>query len=213
MDVQTLLLFAIASLSINLIPGPDVVYIVSNSMKGKLGIGLKAALGLGVGYFFHTFAAVVGLSALVLNSAIVFSIVKYLGAAYLLYLGVMSVRNMLKGTSSFSVEAGSGSDKGKGIFKQGVIVSILNPKVALFFLSFLLQFVDVSSGSVTMQLLILGTLFSGLATLCNIVYAVVGSWLFSNPKMARYTRVIEGVSGGLLIALAGKIALSKNAID
>ncbi|PMJ95705.1 LysE family translocator [Vibrio sp. 10N.261.55.A7] len=211
MDVQTLLLFAIASLSINLIPGPDVVYIVSNSMKGKLGIGLKAALGLGVGYFFHTFAAVVGLSALVLNSAIVFSIVKYLGAAYLLYLGVMSVRNMLKGTSSFSVEAGSGSDK--GIFKQGVIVSILNPKVALFFLSFLPQFVDVNSGSVTMQLLILGTLFSGLATLCNIVYAVVGSWLFSNPKMARYTRVIEGVSGGLLIVLAGKIALSKNAID
>lgn len=211
MEVQTLLLFAIASLSINLIPGPDVVYIVSNSMKGKLSIGLKAALGLGVGYFFHTFAAVVGLSALVLNSAIVFSIVKYLGAAYLFYLGVTSIRNMLKGQSSFSIEVSSKSDK--GVFKQGVIVSILNPKVALFFLSFLPQFVDVSSGSATMQLLVLGTLFSALATLCNIVYAVAGSWLFSNPKMSRYTRIIEGVSGGLLIALAGKIALSKNAIS
>lgn len=152
-------------------------------------------------------AAVIGLSALILNSVIAFSIIKYLGAAYLLYLGISAIRNMLKRQTSFSVDPNVAPDK--GVFKQGVIVSILNPKVALFFLSFLPQFVDTESGSTAMQLMMLGTLFCGLATLCNIVYATLGSWLFGNPKMAGYSRIIESISGGLLIALAGKIALDK----
>ena len=95
------------------------------------------------------------------------------------------------------------------MFRQGVVVSVLNPKVALLFLSFLPQFIDISAGSTNMQLLMLGLLFSILATLCNIIYAVLGSWLLSNPKAGRYTRIIEGVSGFLLVGLAGKIALSK----
>lgn len=209
MEFQTLLLFTIASLSINLIPGPDVVYIVSNTMKGRMQAGLKAAMGLGVGYFLHTLAAVFGLSALILSSAVAFSVVKYLGAAYLLYLGISSLRNMLRGQSSLTMTAAS-SSANESIFRQGVVVSVLNPKVALFFLSFLPQFIDVGQGSTSMQLLMFGLLFSALATGCNVVYALLGSWLFNNPKVARYTRVIEGVSGVLLIGLAGKIALSKD---
>ena len=207
MEFHTLLIFTIACLSINLIPGPDVIYIVSNTMKGKMISGMKAALGLGVGYFIHTLAACLGLSAIILSSALAFSIIKWLGAAYLLYLGIKSLKSMWRGESKLSINNNSGT--GTNVFRQGVVVSVLNPKVALFFLSFLPQFIDVSAGSTNMQLLMLGLLFSVLATLCNIIYAVLGSWLLSNPKAGRYTRIIEGVSGFLLVGLAGKIAFSK----
>lgn len=207
MEFHTLLLFTVACLSINLIPGPDVIYIVSNTMKGKMASGMKAALGLGVGYFVHTLAACFGLSAIILSSALAFGIVKWLGAAYLLYLGIMSLKSMWQGQSKLSVN--NGSEPESDVFKQGVVVSVLNPKVALFFLSFLPQFIDVSAGAINIQLLVLGLLFSVLATLCNIIYAVAGSWLLDNPKASSYTQVIEGVSGFLLVGLAGKIALSK----
>lgn len=207
MEFHTLLLFTVACLSINLIPGPDVIYIVSNTMKGKMASGMKAALGLGVGYFVHTLAACLGLSAVILSSALAFAVVKWLGAFYLLYLGIMSLKSMWQGKSKLSVS--NNSEPENNIFKQGIVVSVLNPKVALFFLSFLPQFIDVAAGSTNIQLLILGLLFSALATLCNVIYAVAGSWLLSSPKASRYTRIIEGISGFLLVGLAGKIALSK----
>lgn len=207
MEFHSLVLFTVACLSINLIPGPDVIYIVSNTMKGKMASGMKAALGLGVGYFVHTLAACLGLSAIILSSAVAFAVVKWLGAAYLLYLGLISLKSMWQGKSKLSVNHSSKPEN--NVFKQGVVVSVLNPKVALFFLSFLPQFIDVSAGATNIQLLILGLLFSVLATLCNVIYAVAGSWLFASPKASRYTRVIEGVSGFLLVGLAGKIALSK----
>ena len=207
MEFQTLLLFTIACLSINLIPGPDVIYIVSNTMKGKIVSGMKAALGLGVGYIVHTLAACLGLSALILSSSLAFSIVKWLGAAYLFYLGVMSLMSMWQGQSKLS--ASSSSKLQNNIFKQGVVVSVLNPKVALFFLSFLPQFISVSAGNINVQLLVLGFLFCILATACNVIYALAGSWLLNNTMSNLYTRVIEGVSGFLLVGLAGKIAISK----
>lgn len=207
MELHTLLLFAVASLSINLIPGPDVIYIVSNTMKGKVIGGMKAALGLGVGYFVHTLAAVLGLSAITLSSALAFSVIKWLGAIYLLYLGFNSLKSMWQGSSKLTEKTDTKSQG--SVFKQGIVVSVLNPKVALFFLSFLPQFLDITASSVNMQLLILGLCFSGLATLCNIIYAVAGSWLLNSAKANRYSRIIEGFSGVLLIGLAGKIALSE----
>lgn len=210
MEFHSLMLFALASLTLNLIPGPDVVFIVSNTMRGKMKAGIQASLGLGVGYLFHTLAAVVGLSALVLSSAFLFSLVKYLGAAYLLYLGISSLRNFISGKSKICIDARS-EGQGKGnVFKQGVIVSVLNPKVAMFFLSFLPQFVDPTLSNTTYQFLTLGLLFSGLAMMCNVMYAILGSLLFNSPKVSRYTRMIEGISGVLLIGLATKIAFNKN---
>lgn len=206
MELQTLLLFVIASLSINLIPGPDVIYIVSNTMAGKMKMGLRAAMGLGLGYFIHTLAAVFGLSAIIVSSAFAFSVVKYLGAAYLLYLGVSALKNAYAGKSTISVNASEA--KTKNVFKQGVMVAVLNPKVALFFLSFLPQFIDANSAAPEMQLLTLGILFSVTATVCNLSYAIAGSWLFSSPSSQRFTRGLEATSGLLLVGLAGKIALS-----
>ncbi|HHF2906118.1 TPA: LysE family translocator [Vibrio diabolicus] len=206
MDSNSLLLFVVACLAINMIPGPDVIYIVSNTMKGKLSAGLKAALGLGVGYFFHTLAACLGLSAIILSSALAFSVVKWLGAAYLVYLGVQSLLSMWRGESK--VVENKNVDNNKNVFVQGVIVSVLNPKVALFFLSFLPQFIDTSASSTSMQLLVLGLLFSALATTCNVLYASVDNWVFSRPHSQRYSRTLEGVSGILLISLASKVAFS-----
>ncbi|EMN7236186.1 LysE family translocator [Vibrio parahaemolyticus] len=206
MDLNSLVLFVIACLAINMIPGPDVIYIVSNTMKGKLARGMKAAIGLGIGYFIHTLAACLGLSAIILSSAVAFTAVKWLGAAYLVYLGVQSLLSMWRGESKLVVNESIGSNK--NIFVQGVIVSVLNPKVALFFLSFLPQFIDTSTGSTSTQLLVLGLLFSGLATMCNVLYASIGSWVFSRSNSQRYSRALEGVSGVLLIGLAGKVAIS-----
>ncbi|SDH91530.1 Threonine/homoserine/homoserine lactone efflux protein [Vibrio xiamenensis] len=207
MDGHTLLLFALACLAINLIPGPDVIYIVSNTMKGKMATGLKAAVGLGVGYGVHTLAASVGLSALILSSALAFSVVKWLGAAYLIYLGVQALRSAWKGQTSLVVK--DSSDTPRNVFVQGVVVSVLNPKVALFFLSFLPQFIDPTANSTTIQLLTLGLLFSSLATCCNLLYAFAGHWLFSRPNAQRYSRALEGGSGFLLIGLATKVAASE----
>lgn len=206
MDLNSLVLFVIACLAINMIPGPDVIYIVSNTMKGKLASGMKAAIGLGIGYFIHTLAACLGLSAIILSSAVAFTAVKWLGAAYLVYLGVQSLLSMWRGESKLVVNESIGSNK--NVFAQGVIVSVLNPKVALFFLSFLPQFIDTSTGSTSTQLLVLGLLFSGLATMCNVLYASIGSWVFSRSNSQRYSRALEGVSGVLLIGLAGKVAIS-----
>lgn len=206
MDVNSLLLFVVACLSINLIPGPDVIYIVSNTMKGKMASGMKAAFGLGAGYFLHTLAACLGLSAVILSSALAFSIIKWLGAAYLVYLGIKALISMWKGSSQLVADETAPATN--NVFMQGVVVSVLNPKVALFFLSFLPQFIDLTQGSVSAQLLAYGVIFSVLATLCNLVYAVAGSWLLSGAKSQRFSRSLEGVSGVLLIGLAGKIALS-----
>ncbi|MBE4179867.1 LysE family translocator [Vibrio parahaemolyticus] len=206
MDLNSLVLFVIACLAINMIPGPDVIYIVSNTMKGKLASGMKAAIGLGIGYFIHTLAACLGLSAIILSSAVAFTAVKWLGAAYLVYLGVQALLSMWRGKSKLVVSESIGSNK--NVFVQGVIVSVLNPKVALFFLSFLPQFIDTSTGSTSTQLLVLGLLFSGLATMCNVLYASIGSWVFSRSNSQRYSRALEGISGVLLIGLAGKVAIS-----
>ena len=175
-------------------------------MKGKMISGLKAAMGLGVGYFVHTLAASLGLSAIILSSALAFSIVKWLGAAYLVYLGIQALISMWRGNNKIVVD--DNSKPNGNVFFQGIVVSVLNPKVALFFLSFLPQFIDPLAGSTSIQLLTLGLIFSLLATLCNVLYASAGSWVFSRPNSQRYSRALEGISGVLLIGLASKVMTS-----
>lgn len=208
MELNTLLLFIISALSINLIPGPDVIYIVTTTMKSKMKSGIEASLGLGVGYLIHTVAAVLGLSALVLSSAFLFTVIKYLGALYLLYLGISSLLSCYRNDSNLTAE--TSNEPPKNIFKQGVIISVLNPKVAMFFLAFLPQFIDPSATNATTELLTLGLLFSALATGCNLFYASLGSILFSSPKAHKYSRILEGISGTILVGLSAKIALTSN---
>jgi len=208
--METLFLFMLTSLSINIIPGPDVIYVVSNSMSGKKGKGIYAALGLSAGYIIHTIAAVLGLSALIMSSSILFMIIKYLGAAYLLFLGISSLKNAAKGKSKINLKPSAGESSPRKTFSQGLIVSLFNPKVALFFLSFLPQFVVKSEVSVSAQLFFYGGVFAVLASVCNILYALLGKVIFNNSKIKRFSEILEGVSGVILIGLGVKVALSKD---
>jgi threonine/homoserine/homoserine lactone efflux protein len=191
-------LFISAALVLLVIPGPAVFYILGRSIGQGRGAGLVSALGISVGCLFHTAAAAVGLSALLMSSAVAFSAVKYLGAAYLIYLGIQKLRNEEAAEFSGNIRP----VKLSRIFAQGIVVNVLNPKAALFFLAFLPQFVDPTRGHVAGQILFLGVLFAVLGVTSDSLWALfagtVAHWLRGN---ARWMRTQRYVSGGMLISL------------
>jgi threonine/homoserine/homoserine lactone efflux protein len=195
---SSLLLFISAALVLLVIPGPAVFYILGRSIGQGRGAGFVSALGISVGSLVHTAAAAVGLSALLMSSALAFSVVKYLGAAYLIYLGVQKLR----GGESMALSDGAPRVRLRRIFAQGIVVNVLNPKAALFFFAFLPQFVDPVRGNVAGQILFLGVLFAALGLASDSLWAFsagsVAHWLRGN---ARWMRTQRYVSGGMLISL------------
>jgi threonine/homoserine/homoserine lactone efflux protein len=167
-DPSTTLLFAGAALALIVIPGPAVLFILAQSVEHGRRAGVLSALGVATGGLVHILAAAVGISALVVSSAVAFSVVKYAGAAYLVYLGI---RRLLD-RSGANGDAVPREARPARIFGRGVVVNILNPKTALFFLAFLPQFVDPDHGPVLSQILVLGTLFVLLALLSDSLYAL-----------------------------------------
>ena len=167
-DPSTLLLFGGAALALIVIPGPAVLYILAQSVEHGRRAGVVSALGVAAGGLVHIVAAAVGISALVVSSAVAFSVVKYAGAAYLLYLGI---RRLLE-RSRAPEDALPPEARRARIFGRGVLVNVLNPKTALFFLAFLPQFVDPDRGPVLSQILVLGALFVLLALVSDSLYAL-----------------------------------------
>ena len=202
---SSLLLFVSAALLLLIIPGPAVFYIVGRSIGHGRGAGLVSAWGIGLGSLVHTAAATVGLSALLMSSALAFSAVKYLGAAYLIYLGIQKIRR----EEPFELAGQAPRIKLRRIFAQGIVVSVLNPKSALFFFAFLPQFVDPSRGRVALQILFLGMLFSVMGVISDSLWALfagtVAQHFKRNPRAMRAQRYI---SGGMLISLGVATALS-----
>jgi threonine/homoserine/homoserine lactone efflux protein len=198
-------IFLLATLILLLTPGPAVLYIVARSMdQGRLA-GFVSVLSIETGNFVHVLAATLGLSAILVSSALVFSIVKYLGAAYLIYLGVrrLLAREAVHQPATFQRQ------RLKRIFRQGVLVAILNPKTALFFFAFLPQFVDSSKGAFTLQLLTLGCMFVSMAIVTDSLYALlagtVGQWLKGTRSFLRVERYLVGtvyIGLGLMAALS-----------
>ncbi|MGB7990515.1 MAG: LysE family translocator [Candidatus Methylophosphatis roskildensis] len=154
-------MFVVASLVVLLIPGPNVLYVIARSMNQGRKAGVISVLGLEMGTMLQVAAAALSISAIVLSSRLAFDLVKYLGAAYLGYLGVRKLFERESATESTV----STSASLRGVFGQGVLVGSLNPKTALFFLAFLPQFVDAARGIVALQTLVLGLAFIGLATI------------------------------------------------
>ena len=195
---SSLLVFVSAALVLLVIPGPAVFYILGRSIGQGRGAGLVSALGISVGSLFHTAAAAVGLSALLMSSALAFGIVKYLGAAYLIYLGVQKLRR----EEPMEIPGDAPRVKLSRIFAQGIVVNVLNPKAALFFFAFLPQFVEPARGHVAGQILFLGVLFAVLGVTSDSLWALcagtVAHWLRRN---ARWMRTQRYVSGGMLISL------------
>ena len=197
-STSSLLVFFTAALVLLMIPGPAVFYIVGRSIGHGRSAGLISALGIAVGSLVHTAAAAVGLSALLMSSALAFSAVKYLGAAYLIYLGIQKIRR----DEPFALEGDAPQVKLSRIFAQGIVVNVLNPKSALFFFAFLPQFVDPTRGPVAPQILFLGILFALMGLTSDSAWALtsgtVAGLFRRNPRAMRTQRY---VSGGMLISL------------
>ncbi len=195
---SSLLLFMSAALVLLAIPGPAVLYVTSRSIGLGRSAGLVSALGIGVGTLVHVAAAAVGLSALLMSSAAIFGLVKYLGAAYLIYLGVQKLR----GAESLDLSGEAPRANLSRVFGQGVIVNILNPKTALFFFAFLPQFVDPSRGNVALQILFLGTLFAAMGITSDSLWALfAGTVARRLSRNTGWMRTQRYVSGGMLISL------------
>ncbi len=177
-DTDQLLFFLGASFVLLVVPGPAILYLVAESLDRGRRFGIVASAGLTAGNFVHVVAASVGLSALLATSALAFGVLKYAGAGYLVYLGVKQLLNRRRCRQEPAAEApGVGAATvGKArpwhSFRRGLVVNVLNPKIALFFLAFFPQFVDPGRGSASLQLLVLGLLFVALTLLVNVAYAV-----------------------------------------
>lgn len=205
-DHATLTLFVAAALILVVTPGPAVIYIIARSVdQGRLA-GLVSVFGIGLGTLIHVAAAALGLSALLVSSAAAFNTVKFLGAAYLVYLGV---RKLMERDQPFDL-ALTESQGLSQVFVQGIMVNVLNPKVALFVLAFLPQFIDPSRGPAAPQVLLLGTLLVCVGFISDGTYAMLagsaGSWLRRNRTFARSQRYIAGdsyIALGLAAAVSG----------
>jgi len=204
--LSTIALFLLAALGLLLIPGPSVLYILTHSVAQGKRAGLASVLGIELAGLIHAIAAALGLSALLLTSALAFSIVKYLGAAYLIYLGIRTLlareerqQTAVPAPKSFSQ-----------LLTQGFLVNLLNPKTALFFYAFLPQFVNPARGAVAGQMLLLGALFVLLASCTDSLYALLGSTvgrvLTRNTGFRHLQRYITGsiyIVLGVTAAVAG----------
>jgi threonine/homoserine/homoserine lactone efflux protein len=196
------LTFLLAAFALNIAPGPDMLYVIGRSVGQGRKAGIVSALGIFAGCWAHILAAAVGIAALLRSSPMAFHTVRYAGAAYLLYLGVKTIvqRNRLE-TQQLARESLS------NIFRQGVITNVLNPKVALFFLAFLPQFVDARRGSVALQILILGLIFNVGGTLVNVGVAYAGGTIGDLLRRSpRFALIQKWLTGMVFIGLGARLA-------
>ncbi len=205
-DINTLLTYAVVVLGLFLIPGPAVLLVLARATAGGRRVGIATGLGIACGDLLHTVMATVGLSAILMTSALAFSIVKYAGAAYLIYLGVRALfeRNHdLQLTAARLVNAPLA-------FRQAVLAELLNPKTALFFLAFLPQFVRPGHGAIAAQLATLGLVFAvmsaGYATMIAIAAGQVGRWLSRHRQIGRWQGRVVGT---IYLTLGVRLALQQ----
>ncbi|MFI7638713.1 LysE family translocator [Nonomuraea sp. NPDC049400] len=205
-DISTLALFCAATLGLLVVPGPAVLYIVTRSVSQGRGAGLISVLGVHTGSLIHIAAAALGISALLAASATAFTIVKYVGVAYLLWLGVRKL--MRRDESEEPVELPVQSKR--RLFWEGFVVNVLNPKTAIFFLAFLPQFTDPDLGPVGPQILLLGVLWLVLGIASDGAYAMLSSALAGRVRRsARARRRLDVGSGLVYLGLAAWLTTEK----
>ena len=203
-DASTLALFVVAALALLAVPGPAVLYVVARSVDQGRVAGLVSVLGIHTGSLVHVAAAALGISSLVVSSAVAFSVVKYAGAAYLILLGV---RALLARGGDVERVANASAAPLRRLYAQAIVVNVLNPKTALFFFAFLPQFVEPDGGAVALQLAVLGLVFIALGIVSDGAYAVLagslGHLVRGNRRVASLRRRLSGaVFIGLGIATA-----------
>ena len=205
-DGVTLLTYLLVVLGFVFIPGPATLLTVTRATSSGTQVGIATGLGIACGDVIHTTMAVFGLSALIYASAFLFSLVKYAGAAYLVYLGLRAI--LAKAPAGLSLDSTRRS--AAAAFKQAIIAEVLNPKTALFFLAFLPQFVRPENGAVQLQLAILGLILVALGLLSTVIFAIgagrIGSILRRNPIVLRWQGRIVGA---IYCALGVRLALQE----
>ena len=207
-DLSYWIVFLSAALVLNLVPGPDLIYILSRTIAQGFRIGVASSLGVCTGALFHVLAAALGLSAVLATSAFAFSVVKYLGAAYLIFLGIQALRS---GAPLLEVSACNlPSITPWAAFRQAVLVDVLNPKVAIFFMAFLPQFVRAEIGHPALQIIGLGLLviFIGAAVELTFVFmaARVTRYLRANTRIGVW---LERLLGSIFLSLGVRLVLSE----
>jgi len=200
-DLNSLISFAVASVALLVIPGPAVIYIVNRSVADGRQIGIAAVVGLELGTFMHVLAATVGLSAILATSENAFNVVKYLGASYLILIGL---RTLTRKPEAISTSASSMTQS--QAFRQGFIINTLNPKIALFFLSFLPQFIDPNISSNARQSLILGSVFVLCGFVIDGIYALTASSLREVLVKGKALPFIQQYVAGVVFVLLGAAA-------
>ncbi|WP_024955401.1 LysE family translocator [Sulfurospirillum arcachonense] len=205
-DFETLILFVTASALLALAPGPDNIFVLTQSMTKGARPGIFVTLGLCSGLVFHTSAVALGVAAIFQTSIVAFNILKYIGAGYLLYLAYMSFLSSSKSKVKANLEQMSSFK----LYKRGIIMNITNPKVSIFFLAFLPQFTNPANGSITLQIFMLGAIFMLCAfivfSLIAILAGKLGNW-FNQSKNAE--NILNKVAGTIFAGLAIKLALSE----
>lgn len=202
-DEATLITYLLILLGFVFIPGPAVLLTLARATSSGTRVGLATGAGIAVGDLVHTMMAVIGISAIIMTSAFLFSVVKYLGVAYLIYLGIKAFREK----TVFKQSSSQLKLTPAKAFQQAVLTEVLNPKTALFFLSFLPQFVNPENGMVSLQLVILGALFVLAGLIATVVVAIsagaVGKFLRRNPQVVRWQgKVVGCIYCGLGLRLA-----------
>ncbi len=207
--MENFYLFVLMCILLIILPGPDTAIATRNTVTvGKIG-GLKTALGTCCALIIHTSAAVFGLSAIIVKSALLFSVFKYVGAVYLIYLGVKTLWGLRKKEVAASVEMSTKSQfVNTSCFKQGFLTNILNPKVAVFFLTFLPQFVDPGSNTF-LPFLLMGITYTVLTAIWFVLYVYLINQISAFMKKPKTQNMIEGITGTILIGFGIKLALEK----
>lgn len=205
-STNALLAFAVASVILVAVPGPSVLFVIGRSLAlGRRG-GLLSVLGNTLGVLVQIAAVAFGIGAVIAGSAVLFTVVKVVGAAYLAYLGVQAIRHRREGMSEHALSVRPLPTPAARVLWQGFVVGVTNPKAIVFFLAVLPQFVDFGAGGVPLQMAVLGTVFAVVAVVCDGTWALLAgtarNWFSSSP---RRMAAVRAAGGGLMVALSGTL--------
>ena len=213
-DLQHLLLFAMAGWLLNLTPGPDVLYIVTNSLRSGVRTGLVAGLGITAGCFVHVCAAALGVGALLATSAGAFNLLKYAGAAYLLWMGIrILLARKPEATPAVAAMPQPEAESPRplrAVFAGGFLTNVLNPKVAIFFLAFVPQFIAPDAGNKALAFVLLGVIFNINAIPVNSGWALAAAWMARHGAVQRGMHWLDRAAGAMFIAFGLKLAFTDN---
>ncbi len=208
-DLHQLLIFIAAGWLLNLTPGPDVLYIVSNALRSGARAGVVAGLGITAGCFVHVFAAAVGVGALLAASATAFTVLKWLGAAYLLWVGArLLLARAPQASADLAALASAQPDSLRAVFLGGFWTNVLNPKVAIFFLAFVPQFIAPAAPDKAVTFVLLGVLFNLNSIPVNSGWALAAAWMARRQAVQRSLHWLDRAAGLMFVAFGIRLALT-----